>query len=463
MQRFQQIEQTTATAMQALTSSDVIEMSQWSEITNGCASVVRVLPITYTSGNWTEVNNKMRELRMMIDNARYRVEPSRFGDFRTAPLIPPASPGRAEYDRQLRMAENRVQNTMQMVATAISNNGLSYDVNNPLAVLPQDQIRQDDQTTMSLDAATDVAINTLVSYRLFLHDAPRPPARFLLGNALYRHAAVAGTDYRAYIDDNSDYATSLQRLEAIENATDLAIAGAERIARVDAALEDVRAARAGAASGVDAASGVSPRPPVTPPMSHARQQLNNVAEFRRQFDVERAGRRWREGLVFSSEIAELESTRRESTATSYAALLAGPGEHHPMTPDEELAMHEGDMGSFGADLLGNRGVMLDRLELIPDLRLPSDCDTLAGIMRLDATPNVTDVEVKLVGLVSPEVTFRRWHILWHVTHNPRVVALNAAAEAVLGDDRIHEVENSRLSTAYGSDIGVSLPVEQAVP
>jgi hypothetical protein len=444
--RFKAIESTMYSPMSA---SEVAAMDQWSEIRERCDDVIGALPASYQPGDWSDVRSKQRELRLMLDNARYRLNPQSFGDYRVAPLLAAGSEGRREYERLLHEAENRIQNTMEHVGRAPLQGGLynEYDY----VYQGVERVAQTEEWgDLASDRVVEIARTAFTNYELVHRDTPHPPARFLEHNAIYRDFAVAQTEYLQYIRDNDDYENALTRLEAVESSADVAIGTAERVARADAAADT------GTVGLVDAVSGG-----VTP-LTGAQEALQTVETLRRQFDALHDNRRKREGLLFTSEIQAMADEHRELAVRSYATALGATGSSQPITYDEEQALRTGDLGLEGFRVLQNVGAIHNRLHLISDLRLPDETGWIRGIERLDAGPSETPATVKLVGIVERGYTMEYLWGLVSTYHRPRVIALNANAEEVLGDASIQEVSRDRLSAANVHDLGIEVLVPETL-
>ncbi|NUO63624.1 MAG: DUF4157 domain-containing protein, partial [Gemmatimonadaceae bacterium] len=466
MARFAAIE--SRMSLSNMTADEVDRMDQWSQIHEGIANVLDALPSARRDGNWLDVRTKQSELRRMIDNARYRLDPSSFGDYRSTPLLAPGTDARREYERLLREAENRVQNAMSMVAYApfaaqIGYQTMSGEAYDPVAqaemeangvtdrsslFIPANPSEQPEWGSLERQGHVVIANDAYTTYTTVLGETPRPPQRFLDDNALYRDFSVLQDDYARYVRD--DYVERmLARLEAIETSTDLAIGTAERIARADvAAGMDTTTV-----GGVDAISGGPP------PLSHAEEDLRQIEARRREFNTRRSERKWRDGLIFPSEIAQLAAERRGLAVRSYGAALGAGG--HPITAPEEAALRTGEFGAQGARALTDVGSIENRLMLVHDLRIPDAGGVVTGILRLDPAPVETRDTVKLVGVVE---TGYHTDYLWGAitTHHPwRVIALNTNAEAVLGDDAIHEVPTRRLMQALVSDLPLTFRLPES--
>lgn len=469
--RFGAIESTMS--LSGMTVADVQRMDQWSQIHTGIANLLDALPTARRDGDWKDARTKQRELRMMIDNARYRLEPGRYGDYRTTPLLAPGSEARREYERLLRDAENRVQETMFMVSYAPFAARIPYGtggIGQGSFGADYDPVVQAEMEANGLQDRRDLFVPTnpseqadwgnadrqrhrlivddlFTTYTTILAETPRPPARFLENNALYRDFSVLQNDYAQYIRDDDHYDRMLARLEAIENSTDMAIGMAERMARDDIAA----GVGSDTVGGVDAISGGRA------PLTHAQDDLQHIESVRQQFNVRRAGRQWREGLVFSSEIQQMAGERHVLAVRAYSSALGAGG--HPISSAEEAALRTGELGPSGERMLTDIGAIENRLMLVHDLRIPAGGGVIEGILRLDPLPQETRDTVKLVGVVR---TGTRTEYLGGLftTHQPwRVIALNARAEEVLGDASVHDVPTSRLQQAVVSD----LPLEFRLP
>jgi hypothetical protein len=97
-------------SLDAMTADEVGNMRQWVKLEEAISRLELMGPWLVKhrdKTNWASIIKKERELEQMLDNARYRLDPSQSG-LRTAPLLKPGSAARAAYEKKLAWFEARV-------------------------------------------------------------------------------------------------------------------------------------------------------------------------------------------------------------------------------------------------------------------------------------------------------------------------------------------------------------------
>jgi hypothetical protein len=103
------------------TAASVRAMRQWPKLDTGLNDLRDALSATPV--DWAKVFEYLGKVEQMIDNARYRVDPSG-ASYRPAAMITPGSPAHAEYVMQLAARERTLGERLAQVATASGTPGV---------------------------------------------------------------------------------------------------------------------------------------------------------------------------------------------------------------------------------------------------------------------------------------------------------------------------------------------------
>lgn len=112
--RFLQMDSTLG--LDGMSPAAVREMEQWDELGDKLTEVADSL--AESDPDWNAVFEELDETEQMLDNARYRIDPSRAG-YRTTPLISPGSPAWGAYVGELDAADRRLTSILRR-ATELS-------------------------------------------------------------------------------------------------------------------------------------------------------------------------------------------------------------------------------------------------------------------------------------------------------------------------------------------------------
>jgi hypothetical protein len=203
-------------------------------------------------------------------------------------------------------------------------------------------IRLSGQDIPAPDPAVPVSALTtaeafLTAYQTLLNRAPERP---FTPQQLYSHSADMGPLYRKYIEDNDGYEDYLEQLRSTEAA-------------LWAAFHT--AARANVQS--------------------SREQVQNLKD---RIDGAVSRRTDELALLFRSELDSRVAQIRASEIAQIAPYLSAYQHTQALSLEEEYALGKGDLEDYE-----NLGTLTDRLERVPDLRIPDgDDETLGGIRRV---------------------------------------------------------------------------------
>jgi hypothetical protein len=179
-------------SLDAMTADEIGNMGQWVKLEQALYRLELQGPWLVKhrdKTDWASIIKKERELEQMLDNARYRLDPSHSG-LRTAPLLKPGTAARAAYEKKLAGFEARVATWR----------GRLFDF----------------APVRGADANSSLArVNQMVTvYEQAL--AAMPAFEGITAEQMRASSLALGKVYPDYVSSHSSYRVALDKLEAAE-------------------------------------------------------------------------------------------------------------------------------------------------------------------------------------------------------------------------------------------------------
>src|ERR1051325_1281862 len=92
-------------SLDTMSTEEIQNMPQWSKLNGAINDLIQEVSSSSSEMDHEKIKKKYKEARLMIENARYRLNPRSQGDFRSQGLFSPNSPARAVYAAQLEVYE----------------------------------------------------------------------------------------------------------------------------------------------------------------------------------------------------------------------------------------------------------------------------------------------------------------------------------------------------------------------
>jgi hypothetical protein len=405
--RFRTIEAGLVTSSQNITGREVANMSQWSRLRQELDALWSAIGNLGERDTWAFVLTKLDQVETMIENARYRLDPS-IANNRVRALIPEGTNARLVYENQLEEAEASLRRARLRIAQSpeLDPDAATSSIANPafVALLQADTADTLPVLTtepMVLDFGTDLTrLDGMPSFLGFgvgpeesdairhARDAvnvfetalgrTRLPDTFT-SEALHASSTTIAR-YRTYIDEHSEYRQQLAELEA-----------KERTAR--ALLNEARHT-------------------LGPDFDRNGWSGSSFLLIERRFRGYVDERKVVRTLLYTSELSGRQSAAAQTGLDYFARIFHVSGS--PLSPDEELALER----DHDANLRRGPVSIGDRLELLEELRIPTNPNQPIATLGL----YVTRAGEK--GLVGIKRSMGDALV--------EVIALDAHAEALLG-------------------------------
>jgi hypothetical protein len=169
----------------------------------------------FSSASWETAAKKERELAQMLDNARYRLDPTSQAPYRTTAMLTPGSAARGYYEKELRRYElwaTQVRGRLASLALgrkvpSTDPRSSFYERTGPLPFRPV--------FPMTGSMVLDQARAALDAFRLGMTDTYLPTG--VIPESLASSSAVAAW-YQTVLNTNRDFAAKIYRLQALESS-----------------------------------------------------------------------------------------------------------------------------------------------------------------------------------------------------------------------------------------------------
>jgi hypothetical protein len=414
LRRFKKIDQ--SLGLDKLTAAQVHDMDQWKSIkTNAFELVEQVTRKQADDPNWRDIASRQRDLEARVASARYRLDPkAQFGPDsvpRDVPLLSPGSEAYKAYEQELATAEGYLRMSEWAILRAhwlmFKSQGVEVDVEGISA----------NSTLTGFDRQIGVIRDGLRLYERVIDELGGPPPVVGGVEALYREPSARAI-YLAQLESDKTYRKQLARLQVNEAALRSLFQHVEMQIAADAAKA-----------------------------THDAELSKLQKRFRKLQNTRREGR----GLLYAEEVEALGKRESARAVAFYAPKLGATDSDPVLTREQTVALEAGEYG--GKDVLDKRRTIVERLERVPNLRIPlgptevtdtsgnvmHESREVHGIMRLDA---MYRDNVLLVGVVGAA----------NVPGMVNVIAVNDAAIDVLGGYAPVPVIESRLLPATEDDL-----------
>jgi hypothetical protein len=417
-------------SIEKLSAWDIALMPQWSRLRKELDELDDLVGGDRDEDYHSKVRDKDKRVQAMIDNARYRIEPTAQGQERAKAILPEGAPGRQTYDALLHMYEARlasyrrkyVERTMALCGVSLAPAG-----QDPSAAMAD---------PLNRDWVLSMAEGTIKGYRISVEAISGfgPPPELL--TALYTHADGAER-YKGFIKQNPYYASELDRLETTDRMITGQLTQAERT--------------------------INAEPPATQAADKQRLQAadkQRLQAARDQMNEARSKRYDKRGMLYPSEVDALRTGVWKSEVEHAAALFSTQERAvAPLTEAEELAL-VAKRSEFESDVRV-RPPLSRRLMIV---RSPTAVDprgNLAYIFRLTgevplyfkystgAPVHVDKAQNAIVGIAAASDSVGPDGQLYpYVT----VVPLNESAIAVFRGVNILKVPRDNLAPVTGEEL-----------
>ena len=183
-------------SLDAMSAEEIRKMEQWDMI-DSRIGVLRMIGSWLNrkprSVDWAKIRKHESELTQMMDNARYRLDPT-VGGLRHSPLLTPGSEARAAYEQQLSIREASVARMHELLLG----------------------VERSDPALSPTDATIIQAERLVAQYAANL--AVVPPFQGLTAQRMHENSYDLAKTYVTYVDDHGDYRRALEKLQVAELA-----------------------------------------------------------------------------------------------------------------------------------------------------------------------------------------------------------------------------------------------------
>jgi hypothetical protein len=329
--------------LDAMSADDIREMPQWDRLRKALSSLLEEVSKGSSELDNEEIRKKEKEARLMIENARYRLDPRAQGEFRSKGLFSPNSAAKAVYEeelgeneRVLALANERyIETAMKLCGAPL----LAQSVGET-QISAENRLVTNRLSAESIIGMVEVAI---MRYKATVESMMAPPESLIV--TLFTNSADAQT-YEQFINDHPYYGAELKRVEMVDSTIDALIDQAWSIARPDPAVKEE---------------------------SDEVKRLKTAVAKKKQANEVRFHKR---GIIFSSELKGLTAQVKEAEITELAALLGEKPGTEQLNQEEIAAIQSDQMESIREGMVPP---ISNRLHQIPALR------------RRDANGNLTNI------------------------------------------------------------------------
>jgi hypothetical protein len=425
-QRFDEFEH--SLRLNDLSPDEILEMPQWNALDDGEDKLRDLINDTSSSDYHEDVRKQDVKVKAMIDNARYRLDPTSQGDERTEAMLDQGSPSRAAYEAEMTKREvifSQLHNDYIQRTRVICGFNASAA---PASASADPEVRN---CTLQVEGVLSMAEASARMFRLMAETEIAPPRD--IADAMFR-SAEDGERYRQYVKADDGYARELQRLETTEGMILAEITQAKRILAPVAGKADA-------------------------------QEYVDRAEKAAGLMKEAYGIRfYKRGIVYVSELDGLRLQVKADEVKNMTALFEKPGRSTPLSPEELGVLN--DDSHYGAP--GEKVVppIATRLSVIPKLTEINPDGTMASIFRLIGKEIFMDVRADFTGVAQFDVppskraivgAAARYQVESDVTY-VRVLPLNDdAIEAFGGYTDAYAVISTSLVPVTGDELLKNAP------
>lgn len=212
-------------SLDSMSVEEIRDMEQWSKLDKKIRELRNdAMEFNPMHIDWKSVAENDREAGLMVDNARYRLNPGAYGGGRTAPMLAPGSSGRAAYEEELAKRERRLAD----VRAVIANRAVRMTVSESAGIGGYETLAAPEPGAENLPEpeeleAESFSLGVLLkrldfgvrAYRTILSSGNLPPG--MTPEGVHANAAMNAA-YIDYINDNDGYRMWLLRLKASETA-----------------------------------------------------------------------------------------------------------------------------------------------------------------------------------------------------------------------------------------------------
>ncbi|PWT95571.1 MAG: hypothetical protein C5B55_01125 [Blastocatellia bacterium] len=334
-----------------MSAQDIRDMPQWEKLKKALESLTE--EVYSTSGlDHDDIKKKDKEARLMIENARYRLDPRSQAAFRSKGLFGPNSPARAVYVEELNKYEHLlavihqhyIERAMSICGPALLPKGTDES-----QFHAEMRFLREELTANALVKMVEVAVQR---YKITVETMYGPPEELVV--LMFTNSADVKT-YQEFIDKHDFYKTELQR---VENAN-AAINGL-----IDQAWGIAKAEPGGKQEETDEI-----------------KRLKTAVALKKQAEDIRFHKR---GIIFPSELVGLKAQVKEAEISELARLLGEKPNTEQLKQEEVAALQADEMEAIKKGLVPP---ISNRLRLIPELRR-NDPTGLVNIYQLYGQINV---------------------------------------------------------------------------
>jgi len=405
-----------------MSADEIRNMHQWDRLREAISSLVAEVDKGASGLDNDEIRKKDKEARLMIENARYRLDPRSQGEFRSKGLFSPNSPAKAvyeevleKYERSLALAHERyIETAMKLCGAPLLAQSLGETQLGAEYRLVTNKLSAESMIRM-----VEVAVTR---YKATVESMMAPPESLVL--ALFTNSADAQT-YEQFVNANPYYAGELKRVEMVDATINGLIDQAWSIARPDPAVKEESA---------------------------EIKRLKEAVAKKRQADEVRFHKR---GIIFASELRGLAAQVKEAEIAELAPLLGEKPGTQQLNQEEIAAIQSDQMESIREGMVPP---ISNRLRQIPALRRIDANGTLTNIHQLYGPIKigsggkwietakfkyVKNEDNVVVGAIGPG---ENWEATTDYPERPtvRVIPLNDAAMKVFERYEWHDVLRSSL-------------------
>jgi hypothetical protein len=367
-------------SLDAMSEADIDDMPQWSHLENELGELNELVELPRARLDHSKIRDKDKRVQAMIDNARYRLDPSGQGHERAQPLFSKGAPIRDYYERKLAGYEASLARARyHLVWHVVPMTGVEPDPREYTALRSSSPA----DTRLQLDWVMATLALSVRAYAFKVESTPGPTLE--MAAALFTHSEAVER-YRAFLNNTPNVATGLEWLETTEQIIDGYISQAKRML-----------------------------PTVSEPQDEpAKDNRKRLSDLEQQLKAARSMRYFKRGLLYKSELDNIQREVWRQEVNQAQWLFTEKNRKAPgLTEEEELALTE-NRSDFNPD----EKVIPPLVRRLSVVRSPTAVDArgnFANIFRLTGDVQVyTDItavlprpepvsptENALVGLVGP--------------------------------------------------------------
>ncbi len=286
-------------SMDTMTGAEIMKMPQWTHLDDELDDLLTLINADRDSDYHSKVRDKDKRLQAMVDNARYRLNPTADAHERATAMLTPGTPARRTYEdmlatREWNLARRRrlyVEKTSALCGLSMAPGGVDPKAPMSWPLMP--------------DWAMSMAEGSIKAYRLTVEHSFGPPKQLV--SDMWTHSQGA-EDYRAFVAKNGFYRDQLERLETTERMIEGQLSQAKRTS--DAEPESLRAGE--------------------------RKRIQTATETMKEARTTRYAKR---GMLFLSEVDGLRTDVWKDEVSKIQPLFAAKDRLvTPLTEAEELAL-----------------------------------------------------------------------------------------------------------------------------